>query len=53
MLSRWAAYTAGCVFRFGCRVVFSAGRDLRDGMTAQRAAASGPVPVSTSGLVVA
>jgi hypothetical protein len=29
----------------GCRTVRGAGRSLRDGMTAQRAAALGPVPV--------
>ncbi len=30
-----------------------AGRNLRDGMTAQRVTALGPVPVRTSGLVAA
>jgi hypothetical protein len=39
--------------RTGCRTGDDAGRNLRDGMTAQRAAALGPVPVRTSGLVAA
>ena len=40
-------------FRTGCRTAIDAGWTLRDGMTAQRAAALGPVPVRTSGLVAA
>ncbi|WP_158264095.1 hypothetical protein [Amycolatopsis sp. CA-126428] len=40
-------------FRTGWRTALDAGRNLRDGMTAQRAAAPGPVPVRTSGLVAA
>jgi hypothetical protein len=39
-------------FRTGCTAI-DAGRNLRDGMTAQRATALGPVPVRTSGLVAA
>ncbi|MEV6446608.1 hypothetical protein [Amycolatopsis sp. NPDC051716] len=39
-------------FRTG-RTALDAGRNFRDGMTAQRAAAPGPVPVRTSGLVAA
>lgn len=38
--------------RTGCPAI-DAGRNLRDGMTAQRVTALGPVPVRTSGLVAA
>jgi hypothetical protein len=44
MLSRWAAYGASLIPRTGCCAVSGTGRYLRDGMTAQRAAALGPVP---------
>ncbi len=40
-----AAYWASLPLRTGCRFVTGAGWNLRDGMTAQRAAALGPVPV--------
>jgi len=39
-------------FRTGGKSI-DAGRDLRDGMTAQRVTALGPVPARTSGLVAA
>lgn len=44
MLSRWAAYWASLILRMVCRAVSGTGREFRDGMTAQRAAALGPVP---------
>jgi hypothetical protein len=53
MISTRAAYWLSMALRTGCPPVISAGRDLRDGMTAQCAAALGPVPVRTSGLVAA
>ncbi|MEV4057477.1 hypothetical protein AB0J55_40265 [Amycolatopsis sp. NPDC049688] len=53
MITKRAAYWLSMAIRTGCRTVFDAGRDLRDGMTAQCAAALGPVPVRTSGLVAA
>ncbi|WP_206790003.1 hypothetical protein [Amycolatopsis sp. MtRt-6] len=46
------AYWTSLSLRTGCTAI-DAGRNLRDGMTAQRAAALGPVPVRTSGLVAA
>jgi hypothetical protein len=48
-----AAYCASLALRMGCRTVLGAGWNLRDGMTAQRAAALGPAPGRTSGLVAA
>ncbi len=51
MITTRAACWASKALRTGCRTVFDAGRDLRDGMTAQCAAALGPVPVRTGGLV--
>jgi hypothetical protein len=39
-----AAYWASLALRMGCRTAIGAGWTLRDGMTAQRAAALGPVP---------
>ena len=39
-----AAYWAPLILRMGCRTVSGTGRELRDGLTAQRAAALGPVP---------
>jgi hypothetical protein len=39
-----AAYWASLTLRMGCRIVIGAGWILRDGMTAQRAAALGPAP---------
>ncbi len=53
MITDRAAYWPSTTLRMGCRTVIGAGRDLRDGMTAQCAAALGPVPVRTSGLVAA
>ena len=47
------AYWTSRSFRTGCPTAIDAGRNLRDGMTAQRVAALGPVPVRTSGLVAA
>ena len=44
MLTGRAAYGASLALRMGCRTTACAGRDLRDGMTAQRAAALGPAP---------
>ena len=44
MLSRWAAYWASLILRMVCRAVSGTGREFRDGMTAQRAAALGPAP---------
>ena len=41
MVLGWAASLA---LRMGCPTTIDAGRTLRDGMTAQRAAALGPVP---------
>jgi hypothetical protein len=38
--ARWAFL----IPTMGCRTGLGAGRDLRDGMTAQRAAALGPAP---------
>ncbi|MBE8517550.1 hypothetical protein ILP97_08540 [Amycolatopsis sp. H6(2020)] len=46
------AYWTSLSFRTDC-TAFDAGRNLRDGMTAQRATALGPLPVRTSGLVAA
>jgi len=53
MITGRAAFWASLVLRTGCRVPIGAGRILRDGMTAQRAAALGPEPVWTCGLVAA
>ena len=53
MITNRAAYWPFTTMRMGCREVSGTGRELRDGMTAQRAAALGPVPVRTSGLVAA
>lgn len=53
MITGRAAYWLSMALRAGCRTVFGAGRDLRDGMMAQCAAALGPEPVRTSGLVAA
>lgn len=39
------AYWASLALRMGCRTRIGAGWNLRDGITAQRAAALGPVPV--------
>ncbi|MFC5091198.1 hypothetical protein [Amycolatopsis plumensis] len=50
MMIRMACWTP-LSFRTGSAV--DAGRNLRDGMTAQRAAALGPAPGWTSGLVAA
>ncbi len=44
MMTGRAAYWASLALRMGCRTTIDAGRDLRDGMTAQRAAALGPKP---------
>lgn len=44
MLSRWVAYWASRTLRMGCCVVLGTGRELRDGMTAQRAATLGSSP---------
>lgn len=41
------------ILRTGSRAVLGTGWHLRDGMTAQPAAASGPGPATTSGLVAA
>lgn len=43
MMTGRAAYWASLTLRTGCRAI-GAGWNLRDGMTAQRAAALGPVP---------
>ncbi len=43
MIISWAAYWLSTVPRMGCRTVSGTGWELRDGMTAQRAAALGPV----------
>lgn len=43
MITDRAAYWLSTTPRTGCRTVSGAGRNLRDGMTAQRAAALGPV----------
>ncbi|HET6711064.1 hypothetical protein [Amycolatopsis sp.] len=51
MMMVQTAYWTSLSFRTGSAI--DAGRNLRDGMTAQRAAALGPVPVRTSGLVAA
>ena len=48
-----AAYWASFTLKMGCRSVTGAGWNLRDGMTAQLAAALGPAPTWTSGLVAA
>lgn len=40
-----AAHWASLALRMGCRTASGAGWNLRDGMTAQRAAALGPEPV--------
>ncbi|WP_290062632.1 hypothetical protein [Amycolatopsis solani] len=53
MITTWAACRASLILRMDCRVPSGAGRTLRDGMTAQRAAAPGPEPAWTSGLVAA
>ena len=53
MISYRAAYWLSKAIRTGCPRAISAGRDLRDGVTAQCAAALGPEPVRTSGLVAA
>ncbi|MEU7790802.1 MULTISPECIES: hypothetical protein [unclassified Amycolatopsis] len=53
MITTWAARSGPLILRTDCRVPIGAGRTLRDGMTAQRAAALGPEPVWTSGLVAA
>lgn len=53
MITTRAAHWASAAPRRGCRTVIDAGWNLRDGMTAQCAAALGPVPVRTSGLVAA
>jgi hypothetical protein len=47
------AYWASFALKTGYRTVIDAGRDLRDGMTAQRVAALGPAPVWMRGLVAA
>jgi hypothetical protein len=47
------AYWASFALKIGCDPVIGAGWNLRDGMTAQRAAALGPAPTWTSGLVAA
>jgi hypothetical protein len=39
-----AAHWASLALRTGCRTAIGAGWILRDGMTAQRAAALGPAP---------
>ncbi|WP_370968614.1 hypothetical protein [Amycolatopsis sp. cg9] len=53
MITGRAAFWASLVLRMDCRPLIGAGRILRDGMTAQRAAALGPEPTWTSGLVAA
>ena len=52
MMIALTAYGSSLSFRTDCTAI-DAGRNLRDGMTAQRATALGPVPVRTSGLVAA
>ena len=44
MITCRAAHWAFTAPRMGCRTAIGAGRNLRDGTTAQRAAALGPVP---------
>jgi hypothetical protein len=44
MMTDRAAYWLSTTLRMGCRTVPGTGRELRDGMTAQRAAALGPAP---------
>lgn len=53
MVFGWAACRASLLLWTGCRNSTGAGWNLRDGMTAQRAAALGPQPVRTRGLVAA
>ncbi|MEV6874697.1 hypothetical protein [Amycolatopsis sp. NPDC051128] len=48
-----AAYWPSLALKMDCRSVIGTGWNLRDGMTAQRAAALGPAPAWTSGLVAA
>lgn len=44
MITGRAAYWTSLILRTRCRIVIGAGWTLRDGMTAQRAAALGPLP---------
>lgn len=53
MMTGWVACGASLLLRTGCRGPIGAGRTLRDGMTAQRAAALGPKPAWTGCLVAA
>lgn len=53
MISYRAAYGPPTALRTGRPPVIGTGRILRDGVTAQCAAALGPEPARTSGLVAA